>query len=101
MSIKNGKLVVPSKVIMHMNREGSLNLVRKFLGSRPDMDTIRMWTFSRWKPQGRMEVSIMPNGFFMIKLSSEANIEKVLNTSPWLLGNRSIFLRNWDPYFNP
>lgn len=94
MVVKNGRLVVPLEVIRHMNREGSLHLVRKFLRARPDMDSIKCRDISRWNPKGSLDLVAMPNGFFMIKLVVKEDKERIFNGGPWMLGNRTLFFRN-------
>lgn len=62
-----------------MNRQGSLNLLGKLLGSRPDMNSIERWVMARWKPIISMDLTAMPNAFFMIKLIAIEDKERILN----------------------
>lgn len=64
LQVVDGKLVIPASITSLTMVEGVHNLGGKFLGSRPDMDSIRRWASLRWKPRGTMDIVALPNDFF-------------------------------------
>ncbi|KAH9325872.1 hypothetical protein KI387_006050, partial [Taxus chinensis] len=52
-------LQVPDGCLQRALEKTNLALVRKFLGSRPNVDTIRKWAIRRWKPKGDLIITTM------------------------------------------
>ncbi|KAH9292737.1 hypothetical protein KI387_042073, partial [Taxus chinensis] len=94
-------LQVPDGFLQRALEKTNLALVGKFLGARPNVDTIRNWAIRRWKPKGDLIITTMAKGFFLARFNLQYDVDSVLLGGPWCLGNMGLFLKKWYPGFNP
>lgn len=102
LKVVNGKIQIPSSLLKLSLARGAFNLLAKILGPRPDLDTMFRWAKSCWAPTGQMDLIPLSHDFFLVKLRSEGDKNKILSEEgPWQYGNRLVFLRKWGPDFDP
>ncbi|KAJ0975853.1 hypothetical protein J5N97_017818 [Dioscorea zingiberensis] len=76
-------------------------LYGKIYGRLPPLELIRESLSRQWAELGECTVADMPNGFYMIRCSSEQMLEEVLTEGPWSVNGMSIHLIKWRPNFQP
>lgn len=59
------------------------------------------WAKSHWAPAGQTDLIPLSHGFFLVKLLSEGDRNKILSRGPWQFGNKVVFLRKWALDFDP
>lgn len=52
-----------------------------------------------WKPYARMDCVNLGKDFFLIRFSNTEDYDKVLRGGPWFVGEHSLAIRPWEPYF--
>ncbi|XP_059068499.1 uncharacterized protein LOC131859004 [Cryptomeria japonica] len=74
----------------------ALSLVGKFMGPRPNIETIRDLSKKKWKLNGQVNIYVMSKGFFVFSFSCEKDISTVLAGGPWVIGKSSLALMKWS-----
>ena len=54
-----------------------------------------------WRPKGRMDCIDLSYGFFLVKFFSKEDLERVIKSGPWFIGDHFLSLRPWEPFFKP
>ncbi|XP_050240989.1 uncharacterized protein LOC126689863 [Quercus robur] len=52
-----------------------------------------------WKPVAKMVCVDLGKDFFLIKFSDKFDYDKVLQGGPWFVGEHSLAIKPWEPYF--
>lgn len=73
--------MIPIEIIKVTTDEGTLNLVGKFPGPHPNIDSVQKWAFQKWQTKGRFDIVAILNGHFLIKFFNEDDL-KVLYGGP-------------------
>ncbi|XP_028555858.1 uncharacterized protein LOC114580959 [Dendrobium catenatum] len=54
-----------------------------------------------WQLKGSMSLLSLADGFFLLKFSTEEDLEMVLSGGPWFLLGKPFILQRWSPNFKP
>ncbi|XP_057824278.2 uncharacterized protein LOC131036411 [Cryptomeria japonica] len=79
----------------------ALVLIGKFVGLRPNIESVCVWVSGKWKGKGQIEVVVVANGFFSFSFVCDEDLRSILVGGPWILGKTSLDLKKWEPGFNP
>ncbi|XP_075654038.1 uncharacterized protein LOC142624363 [Castanea sativa] len=52
-----------------------------------------------WRPEERMDCINLSYGFFLVRVYSKEDLERVIKRSPWFIGDHFLSLRPWEPFF--
>ena len=72
-------------------------LVGKFLGARPDLDSLRSMIKQKWVIRGEVDIAPMSNGFFSFIFNCKEDLNMVLCGEPWSFGKCSLTIKKWEP----
>lgn len=71
------------------------SLVGKFIGPRPNIDLVRVFTKNKWELKGHVEVIAMAKGFMTFEFSFSKDYSRILCASNWSLGRSTLILQKW------
>ncbi|KAK1268589.1 hypothetical protein QJS04_geneDACA017119 [Acorus gramineus] len=96
-SFEDGELVVPSEEsdLVEMDNHWRLSLLGYVIGKKPYYKAFIDFLYRVWKPKGSIEVLMRGGAFFVVRFSSEEDMQNVIERGPWLMGGRPIVLRKW------
>lgn len=84
-------ILVPDELVDHNIAAMASTLVGKFIGTRPNIDSVRMFTKKRWSLKGQVSVTAMAKGFMAFEFSFQEDLSLALCGGPWNIG-RSILV---------
>ncbi|KAJ0974944.1 hypothetical protein J5N97_016909 [Dioscorea zingiberensis] len=76
-------------------------LFGKVLGRAPNLEVAREILSKLWGSYGDFSIADMPNGFFVIRCSSESMAEDLLVDGPWSINGSIFHLLRWKEHFEP
>ena len=76
-------------------------LYGKFLGRAPPLDTVKNSLLERWSVWGETSIADLPNGYFLIRCSSQIALHNILFEGPWTINGLVLQLLPWHPLFQP
>lgn len=85
---------VPDSLLDESTEWLRCSLVGIFCGNLPNIDIVRRWISRIWKLCGKVEVSVMLNGFFLFSFSCQEDYSKIFTVCPWFLGSNSLSLQS-------
>ncbi|KAK1326173.1 hypothetical protein QJS10_CPA01g02066 [Acorus calamus] len=96
-SLEDGEPVVPSEDsdLVEMEDHWRLSLIGYVIGKKPYFKAFIDYLYRVWKPKGNIEVLMQGGGFFVVRFSSEEDLQCVIEGGPWFMGGRPIVLRKW------
>ncbi|KAL8159518.1 LOW QUALITY PROTEIN: hypothetical protein V2J09_001055 [Rumex salicifolius] len=77
------------------------SLIIKILGSSTPFLTMDHKLRDLWKPVGRMSLMDPPNGYFMVRLETEADYMNALMGGQCNMFGHYLIVKEWIPSFNP
>ncbi|XP_057860936.2 uncharacterized protein LOC131069494 [Cryptomeria japonica] len=57
------------------------------------------WCVENWKC--KIKLKTLPNGFFLVITEDDKDKQGILNNEPFFMGGRGLYVRDWEPNFNP
>ncbi|PKU79522.1 RNA exonuclease 1 [Dendrobium catenatum] len=54
-----------------------------------------------WQLKGSMSLLSLADGFFLLKFSTEEDLEMILSGGPWFIRGKPFILQRWSPKFKP
>lgn len=96
--VKDGKISVLLPKVVY-DKAATLwedSLLCQFVGKAPGYSLIASTANTLWGRKGRVEVMSMGNEAFLLKFPDLATKDWVLNSGPWYIGQRPIFLRRYE-----
>ncbi|XP_057850395.2 uncharacterized protein LOC131060950 [Cryptomeria japonica] len=60
---------------------------------------MKSWCTKTWKCN--IELKTLPNGFFLVITEDNKDKHEILNNGPVFMGGRGLYIRDWEPNFNP
>lgn len=96
--VKDGKCLIklPSTVYENASVLWDDSLIAQFMGSAPSLNLIQNAATMLWGRKGPVTVMAMGKDDFIIKFSDSTTSDWVLNSGPWYVGNRPLFLRKYE-----
>ncbi|XP_020703364.1 uncharacterized protein LOC110114725 [Dendrobium catenatum] len=76
-------------------------LIGYSLGPRPYYERLLKAMLKLWQLKGSMSLLSLADGFFLLKFSTEEDLEMVLSGGPWFLLGKPFILQRWSPKFKP
>ncbi|PKU80578.1 hypothetical protein MA16_Dca011702 [Dendrobium catenatum] len=76
-------------------------LIGYSLGPRPYYERLLKAMQRLWTLKGSMKLLSLADGFFLLKFSTEEDLEMVLSGGPWFLLGKPFILQRWSPRFKP
>ncbi|KAJ0965564.1 hypothetical protein J5N97_026702 [Dioscorea zingiberensis] len=76
-------------------------LFGKVLGKAPNLEVARETLSRLWRSYGDFSIADMPNGFFVIRCSTETMAEDLLVDGPWSINGSIFHLLRWKEHFEP
>ncbi|KAI0491987.1 hypothetical protein KFK09_026250 [Dendrobium nobile] len=76
-------------------------LIGYSLGPRPYYERLLKAMQRLWTLKGSMTLLSLADGFFLLKFSTEEDLEMVLSSGPWFLLGKPFILQRWSPKFKP
>ncbi|KAJ0980100.1 hypothetical protein J5N97_008355 [Dioscorea zingiberensis] len=76
-------------------------LYAKLLGKAPPLDYLRGYLVRQWSIFRDFTLTDMPNGYFLIKCSSEEMVTNLLLEGPWTVNGMVLHLIPWKENFQP
>ncbi|KAI0531084.1 hypothetical protein KFK09_000636 [Dendrobium nobile] len=74
-------------------------LIGYSLGPRPFYERLLKAMQKLWQLKGSMTLLSLEDGFFLLKFSTEEDLEMVLSGGPWFLLGKPFILQRWSPKF--
>ncbi|KAK1308353.1 hypothetical protein QJS10_CPA09g00834 [Acorus calamus] len=89
--------VVPYEEVdlVEMDNHWRLSLLGYVIGKKPYYKAFIDFLYRVWKSKGSIEVFMQGGGFFVVRFSSEEDMQNVIEGGPWLMGGCPIVLRKW------
>lgn len=56
------------------------------------------WCVEKWKC--KVKLKTLPNGFFLVTTKDGKDKQGILNSGPFFMGGRGLYIRDWEPNFN-
>lgn len=69
---------IPDKLVDHKITTIYHTFVGKFVGSRPNIDIVRMFGKNKWDLKGHVQVAAMVKGFLSFEFSYKEDLDKIL-----------------------
>lgn len=104
----NGSHLATAKISFFLDNKSWNDLVSflrdrglflKWIGDWPTVSHVRNWCEENWP--FKVDLKMMPNGFFLAIMEDNKNKNWVLNNGPFFMGGRGLYARDWEPNFNP
>lgn len=76
-------------------------LYGKLFGKSPSFEQVKSSLIDKWAGIGETFISDLPNGFLLIRCSSEKVMERLLLEGPWTVNGMILQLSPWKPFFEP
>ncbi|XP_020699745.2 uncharacterized protein LOC110112012 [Dendrobium catenatum] len=76
-------------------------LIGYSLGPRPYYERLLKAMLKLWQLKGSLSLLSLADGFFLLKFSTEEDLEMVLSGGPWFLLGKPFILQRWSPKFKP
>lgn len=76
-------------------------LYGKLFGKTPAFEYVKMTLLGLWSSVGIVQISNMPNGFFLIRCASHDVMQKILCGGPWTVDGLTLQFFPWQPCFEP
>ncbi|XP_020685357.2 uncharacterized protein LOC110101699 [Dendrobium catenatum] len=76
-------------------------LIGYSLGPRPYYERLLKAMLNLWKLKGSMKLLSLADGFFLLKFSTEEDLDSVLSGGPWFLLGKPFILQRCSPKFKP
>lgn len=77
------------------------SLYGKFFGKPPPFDQVKISLMAKWAKIGEIFISDLPNGFLLIRCSSDETVKSLLLDGPWTINGMILQLSPWEPFFEP
>ncbi|XP_039123512.1 uncharacterized protein LOC120260138 [Dioscorea cayenensis subsp. rotundata] len=77
------------------------SLFGKFFGKPPSFEQVKLFLLKKWENFGEFLISDLPNGFLLIRCSSQTAMQHLLSDGPWTINGIILQLSPWKPYFEP
>lgn len=90
-------ITIPDPIVDHNISIMALSLVGKFMGPRPNIETIKEFVRKKWGLKGQVEVVALPKGFFSFSFSCEEDIVAIRCGRPWVIDKSLLALKKWTP----
>ncbi|GJZ17124.1 RNA-directed DNA polymerase, eukaryota, reverse transcriptase zinc-binding domain protein [Tanacetum coccineum] len=74
-----------------------LTVCGNFVGYKMSVHEIRYNIRKMWSKWGIDDIDMLADGTCMLKFMNESGMNKVLELGPWMVHNKPLFLRKWDP----
>ena len=74
-------------------------LICRFVGFRPSLPAFKVWAAKSWKTKGELQISIYPNGYFLVLFANNEDREKTFQGGPWFFGRAGLFMKPWHTKF--
>ncbi|XP_039146855.1 uncharacterized protein LOC120284118 [Dioscorea cayenensis subsp. rotundata] len=76
-------------------------LYGKLFGKPPHFDQVKTNLLAKWSIFGEVTISNLPNGFLLIKCSSQKTMQHLLLDGPCSVNGLILQLSPWKPFFEP
>lgn len=92
---------IPDDLVDKVIASIGYSLVGKFVGLRPNIDSVHSWVAKKWKNKDHINVLVMAKGFFPFTFTYEEDLVAVFMGGPWIFGNATLTLKWWEPIISP
>ncbi|CAN0829922.1 hypothetical protein LINGRAHAP2_LOCUS1255 [Linum grandiflorum] len=99
-AVVDGVLVIPQSIVDIGVKKLRSAVVAQFLGSIPPMRVFQSMADRLWGYDGKVMISTLSEGFFLIEFPTLALCDWVLNRS-WHVHHSALVLRRWRPSIEP
>lgn len=76
-------------------------LYGKLFGKSPPFAEVKADLLAKWSSFGEISISDLPNGFLLIRCSSQKAMQSLLLDGPWSVNGIILQLSPWKPFFEP
>ncbi|GKA72056.1 zinc knuckle CX2CX4HX4C containing protein [Tanacetum coccineum] len=87
---------IPRKVIKKVSTRFQHTLYDYFIGKRTAFPVVEYYARNNWAKHGLKRTMMNSKGFFFFKFDSQAGLEAVLESGPWLIRKSLIILKKWS-----
>ena len=91
------QVFIPDPLVDFSVSSMDFTLVGKFLGARPDLESLRKMVKRKWIIRGEVDIASMSNGFFSFIFNCKEDMNMVLCGGPWSFGKCSLTIKKWEP----
>ena len=91
------QVFIPDPLVDFSVSSMDFTLVGKFLGARPDIDSLRKMVKRKWAIRGEVDIAPVSNGFFSFIFNCKEYFNMVLCGGPWSFGKCSLTIKKWEP----
>ena len=98
-TFEDSKVIVspPPEIEEQGSKKWENCLVGYFLDSKLPQGVVRSIMLKLWAKQGLMDAIHHGSGFYIFRFSQPSGAKEVLESGPWLISRRHIFLKWWTP----
>lgn len=88
-------ILVPDEMVDHNVAAIASTLVGKFMGTRLNIDMVRIFTKKKWPLKGQVLVTTMAKGFMAFEFSCQEDLAFALCGGPWNISRSILVLQKW------
>ena len=87
------QIFIPDPIVDFFVSTMEYTLVGKFLGARPNVDSLKKMISKKWAIRGDIDIAPMSNGFFSFIFNYKEDVNMVLCGGPWSFGKSSLTIK--------
>ncbi|GJW79881.1 RNA-directed DNA polymerase, eukaryota, reverse transcriptase zinc-binding domain protein [Tanacetum coccineum] len=99
MSEDGRDVVFDEEMIMEESRKWKMTLCGHFIGFKMSYNELHYNIRKMWGKYGLID-TVAQNGLYYFKFNNEYGMNQVLESGPWMVSNRPLFVQKWDPSVN-
>lgn len=73
----------------------------KLLGKTVSYKLLSQRISDLWRAEGRLEITDLEDGFYIVRFTRESDYEVALMNGPWVIQGHYLHVTKWRPFFEP